>query len=187
MSGPTIHTIGHGTRAIEAFLALLGGSDIERVTDVRSFPGSRRHPQFGREALAASLAKGGIAYEWMPRLGGFREARPESPHIALPPSGFRGYADHMETEEFREALQHLIATSGRVRTTVMCAESLWTKCHRRYLADALTAAGCVVLHIVNTERPAEHRLSPAARLHGPRLIYDVGAAEQPTLPESAPE
>jgi uncharacterized protein (DUF488 family) len=171
--GSTIFTVGHGTRSIDEFLSLLRGADVRLLVDVRSFPGSRRHPQFGMDALAASLAAEGIAYEWKRELGGFRKARTDSRHTALRSPGFRGYADHMETDEFRSTRDWLIDRAAESRTAVMCAESLWWKCHRRMLSDALVAVGCDVWHIMTGGRTYEHRLQPAARVEDDLPVYDV--------------
>ena len=170
---PTIFTIGHGTRDIEEFLSLLRGAGVRLLVDVRSFPGSRRYPQFGKDALAASLESMGITYEWKKELGGFRKPRRGSRHTALASAGFRGYADHMETDEFRAARDWLIRASTETTTAVMCAESLWWKCHRRMLADALVAAGCGVRHIMTGGKIDEHRLHPAARAEDGLPVYDV--------------
>jgi uncharacterized protein (DUF488 family) len=172
-TGPTVFTIGHGARPIEEFLTLLRGAGVLLLVDVRSFPGSRKHPHFGKDALAASLATEGIAYEWKRELGGFRKARPDSRHTALRSAGFRGYADHMETDEFRSARDWLIDQAAKSRTAVMCAESLWWKCHRRMLSDALVATGCDVQHIMTGGRTDEHRLHSAARLEDGLPLYDV--------------
>lgn len=170
----TVFTIGHGTRDIGTFLDLLEGAGVGRLVDVRTAPGSRKHPQFGRDALAASLADAGVEYAWEGQaLGGWRKARPDSRHIALRSPGFRGYADHMETEEFRRARDRLIESSRGTTTAVMCAESLWWRCHRRMLADALVAAGCEVRHIMEGGRLEPHRLSRQARLEGGLPVYDV--------------
>jgi uncharacterized protein (DUF488 family) len=170
----TVWTIGHGARDIDTFVDLLRGQEIERLVDVRTAPGSRKHPQFGKDPLAASLAEAGIDYEWQGRgLGGWRRARPDSRHTALRSAGFRGYADHMETEAFRTARDRLIEGSRGSHTAVMCAESLWWRCHRRMLADALTASGCRVLHIMEGGRVDQHRLSPSARVDGDEVVYDV--------------
>ncbi|MGH2724521.1 MAG: DUF488 family protein [Actinomycetota bacterium] len=172
----TIFTIGHGARSIEEFLALLQGAGIRRLVDVRTAPGSRKHPQFGRDALAASLEERGVEYVWRGKeLGGWRRARPDSRHVALRSPGFRGYADHMETGEFREARRWLIETSADTPTAVMCAESLWWRCHRRMLADALVAAGTPVRHVMEGGRQDDHRLHPAARIEGDLPVYDVEA------------
>jgi uncharacterized protein (DUF488 family) len=170
----TVWTIGHGARDIETFLDLLRGQGIRRLVDVRTAPGSRKHPQFGKDALAHSLEASGIAYGWEgPELGGWRRPRPDSRHVALRSDGFRGYADHMDTAEFRAARDRLIAGSAGTPTAVMCAESLWWRCHRRMLADALTASGCRVLHIMDSGRLDPHRLSRSARVDGEAVIYDV--------------
>jgi uncharacterized protein (DUF488 family) len=169
----TVFTIGHGTREIGAFLELLRGAGIRRLVDVRAAPGSRKHPQFGQEALTASLEDAGIEYGWEGRaLGGWRRARRDSRHTALRSPGFRGYADHMETKEFREARDRLIATAD-TPTAVVCAESLWWRCHRRMLADALVAARCEVRHIMEGGRLEPHRLSRQARLEGDVVVYDL--------------
>ncbi|HEX2030226.1 MAG TPA: DUF488 domain-containing protein [Actinomycetota bacterium] len=173
----TIYTVGHGARAIDEFVSLLAGAGIRRLVDVRTAPGSRKHPQFGKDALAASLGDSGISYRWEPAFGGWRKARPDSRHAALRSSGFRGYADHMETEEFREARGRLIETSTETPTAVMCAESMWWRCHRRMLADALVAAGCEVRHLMTGGRADAHRLHPAARIEGDLPVYDVEVEE----------
>jgi uncharacterized protein (DUF488 family) len=178
-----ILTVGHGARSIETFLELLREAGIERVVDVRTAPGSRRHPQFGRDALAEALAQEGIAYEWRGRdLGGFRKPAPDSPHTALRNDSFRGYADHMAGDAFREGLAWLVRTSRERRTAVMCAESVWWRCHRRMIADALTVAGVPVTHLMDGE-PRKHELHPNARVdQAGRLVYDVGV--QPELSEA---
>ena len=114
---------------------------------------------------------------WRKDLGGFRTPRPDSPHVALRNEAFRGYADYMETEEFRSALSWLIDTSRDTPTVIMCAESLWWRCHRRMISDALTMAGFDVVHILDEGRREPHRLNPSARVEGSRLIYDVGAQQ----------
>ena len=173
-----VFTIGHGARTIEMFLDLLEGAGIELLADVRTAPGSRKHPHFGRDALAASLQSRGIRYEWLGRdLGGFRRTKVDSRHTALRNSGFRGYADHMETEAFGEARDRLIETAREKRTAVMCAESLWWRCHRRMLADGLVAAGCEVVHVMDRGRLEPHRLTTAARVADGTVIYDVPEEE----------
>lgn len=172
LPGPVVYTIGHGARTIDEFLDLLRGAGVRRLVDVRSAPGSRKHPRFGKDALAASLEHNGIGYEWKKELGGFRKTRPGSRHTALRSPGFRGYADHMETEEFRDARDWLVRTCAEPPTAVMCAESLWWRCHRRMLADSLVATGCAVRHIMSGGRLDEHRLHPAARIEDGLPVYD---------------
>lgn len=168
----TLFTVGHGARPLGEFLALLRGAGVARVVDVRTSPTSRKHPHFAGEALAAALRAEGIAYEWRRELGGWRRTRPGSRHTAIRSPGFRGYADHMETPEFRASLASLIASAARTPTAVMCAESLWWRCHRSMLADALVAAGCRVQHILPDGRLARHRLRPEARVEGDAVVYD---------------
>lgn len=170
-----IFTIGHGARDISTFLDLLDGAGVRRLVDVRTAPGSRTHPQFGQAALEAALERRGLAYEWGGQeLGGFRRAGPDSRHVALRSGGFRGYADHMETDGFRRALHDLIRTSVAVSTSVMCAESLWWRCHRRLLSDTLVAHGCRVLHIMDRGKLDAHRLTGGARIVGDsEVVYDV--------------
>jgi len=172
----TILTVGHGTRPIEAFLGLLTHAGVRRLVDVRTAPGSRRNPQFGKDALAASLEVAGIGYVWRKDLGGFRKPLPGTRHTALSARPFQGYADHMDTEEFRAALAWLIATSRDTPTAIMCAETLWWRCHRRMISDALVAAGCCVVHLVDDPEGTPHELSPAARIEDGRPVYDVGAS-----------
>jgi uncharacterized protein (DUF488 family) len=169
---------------------LLRGAAIELLVDVRIAPGSRKHPQFGKDALSASLNGAEIAYEWHKELGGFRKPRSDSRHTALRSSGFRGYADYMETPEFHEALSSLVERRRDRRTAVMCAESLWWRCHRRMIADALLVAGCDVVHLMSAGRREPHDLNPVGRVEGETLVYDVEVgqgdllADEPRTKES---
>ena len=177
----TVWTIGHSTRTIGEFLAALDAHGIEAVIDVRRFPGSRRLPQFGSAELAHALTAAGIAYEWLPSLGGRRKARPDSPNSGWRNASFRGYADHIETEEFAEGLTELLTIADGLRTAIMCAEVLWWRCHRRLISDVLVTQGYEVRHIQD-ERPAEeHRLMPPARLVRGRLTYAALDADQGSL------
>jgi uncharacterized protein (DUF488 family) len=169
-----IFTIGHGLRRAEDFVTDLSRDGVRRLVDVRTAPGSRRNPQFGRDALAAILAGSGIAYEWRKDLGGFRRPRPDSPHRAIRNDAFRGYADHMETAEFRSALGWLEATSTELSTAIMCAESVWWRCHRRMIADVLLLDGWDVVHLLPEGRAQPHRLHTDARVEKGRPIYDAG-------------
>ena len=180
---PTIAGVGHGTRPIEAFIDLLRDAGITLVVDVRTAPGSRRHPQFGRDRLARSLAEAGIDYEWQPDLGGWRTPRPDSPHAALRNASFRGYADHMDTDAFDQALRWLQRRARTRPTAFLCAESLWWRCHRRLIADALAVRGWAVRHLIDPGRSDPHRLHPAARRIGKALRYDVTAPDQLPLGE----
>jgi uncharacterized protein (DUF488 family) len=141
---------------------------------VRTAPGSRRHPQFARDALAGALTRADVAYEWWgAELGGFRRPRPDSRNTALRVDTFRGYADHMQTPAFASALERLMVTAAADPTAIMCAESVWWRCHRRMIADALDVAGCEVLHLVDGPRTEPHRRWDALRVVDGRLVYDV--------------
>lgn len=162
---PVVLTIGHGTRSAEELLTVLQQAGVAVLIDIRRFPGSRRHPQFGRDTLAASLAAGGISYEWQgEELGGRRSRRAESRHVALRNAAFGGYADHMDTPAFRGAVQALVsrAEAGE-RLAVMCAESLWWRCHRSLVADVLVCRGVDVVHLIDVARREPHRMRPAMR------------------------
>jgi uncharacterized protein (DUF488 family) len=167
----TIWTIGHSTRTISAFLALLRDFGLEAVADVRRFPGSRRQPQYAQAALAATLAEHAITYHWLPALGGRRRPRPDSPNTAWRNASFRGYADHISTDEFSEGLSELIDLAGRLRTTLMCAEALWWRCHRALIADVLCLRGIRVVHILDESHTAVHHYTSPARIVQGRLSY----------------
>ena len=167
----TIWTIGHSTRTADELRAVLDAYDIELVADVRRFPGSRRLPQFGSEALAHDLQTHGIAYRWIPALGGRRRADPDSPNLGWRHPAFRAYADHVATEEFAEGLFELLMLARGLRTAVMCAELLWWRCHRRIIADVLTSLGIRVVHIRDERTSEVHRLSPPGHLVRGRLAY----------------
>ena len=176
----TIYTIGHSTRTLESFLALLAREGIQRIADVRRFPGSRRHPHFSREALEESLPANGIAYRHMEAMGGRRNA-PKS----LPPSGWRveafhAYAHHMTTPEFRSARDSLLSDSDRVRTAIMCAEAVPWRCHRNLISDSLTALGWQVMHITDAATTV-HKLTEFATVKGGEVHYVQPEPEQATL------
>jgi uncharacterized protein (DUF488 family) len=169
-----VYTVGHSTLPLESFLALLGTEAIGAVADVRRFPASRRHPHFGREALADALERAGVRYVWLPGLGGRREGRGASPHVAWRSASFRAYADHMETPEFASELTRLLELAAAHRTAVLCAEAVPWRCHRQLIADALLARGIEVRHLIGGAPPGLHRLTPFARLEGQRVVYDRG-------------
>ncbi len=128
----------------------------------------------------------GACYEWRPELGGFRKARPDSPNLALRHQSFRGYADYMQTPEFRGALDALIEEAEARPTAVMCSETLWWRCHRRLIADALVLLhGIDVMHLMHSGAPQEHRPTPGARvLPSGTLQYDATATETATATEA---
>jgi uncharacterized protein (DUF488 family) len=166
-----IWTIGHSTRALSDFLALLATNGIEAVADVRQYPASRRYPHFNQRALSESLAQAGVEYAWLPELGGRRRPRPDSHNTAWRNESFRGYADYMETPEFRAGIERLLEVARRRRTAIMCSEALWWRCHRSLIADALKAAGVIVEHILDPGKNEIHPYTSAARLEDGRLSY----------------
>ncbi len=168
-------SVGHGNLSASALAELLEGAGVAHVVDVRSLPGSRRNPQFHRDQLERWLPEAGITYSWEPRLGGRRRLRPGSPNVALRHEAFRAYADHMATGEFRAGLDSLVELAATEAVVMMCAESVWWRCHRRLLADALVLLREVsVRHLFHDGRVAPHRVTPAARRLGNLLVYDVG-------------
>jgi uncharacterized protein (DUF488 family) len=174
-----LFTIGHGTRSIDELATVLHGSAIELLVDVRRQPGSRRNPHFARESLEAELPGRGIAYEWWgPALGGRRRSNGASRHLAWRDPAFRAYADHMETSEFVDALESLLGRAAASPTAVMCAETLWWRCHRRLISDAAVVRGVDVVHL-GLGVPSTHRLTPEARVDtGHRIVYDVGVPRE---------
>lgn len=174
----TIWTIGHSTRALDAFLDLLAGHRLEAVADVRRFPGSRRYPQYAQAALGAALAAHGIAYRWLPALGGRRRPLPDSLNTAWRNASFRGYADYMGTTEFSRGLDELLDLADRSRTTLMCAEATWWRCHRALIADELCVRGIEVVHILDAGHTATHPYTAPARIVHGRLSYVPADADQ---------
>jgi uncharacterized protein (DUF488 family) len=161
-SPPELLTVGHSTHEIDRFLRLLRSADVELVADVRRFPGSRRHPHFGAEALAGALDGAGIAYVHLPELGGRRSVEPGSPNDGWEVAGFRGYADHLRTDEFAGGHRRLVALAREQRTAVMCAEGQPWRCHRRLIADVFMFDGWRVFHLMPTGRLDQHVPPPFA-------------------------
>jgi uncharacterized protein (DUF488 family) len=167
-----IWTLGHSNRPMETFLGLLEGSSIRLVADVRRFPGSRRHPQFGRESLERHLGEAGIGYRHLDGLGGRRSARaPESPNTGWRVESFNAYADYMDTPEFQSALSELERLAEACETAIVCAEALPWRCHRRLIADALVVRGWTVWDIMGAGKVQPHRLTDFARVVDARLTY----------------
>ena len=175
-----VWTVGHGARPLEELVATLRDADTEALADVRRMPGSRRHPHFGAGSLEAALRQPGIAYLHLPALGGRREPRKDSPHRALRVAAFRGYADHMNSEEFAHGYERLTSLANGSRTAVMCAETLWWRCHRRLIADRLTVDGWTVTHLFAPGKSEPHVLWDAARTLDGHLVYDAGTLPLPT-------
>jgi uncharacterized protein (DUF488 family) len=167
----TVWTVGHSTRSGEEFGNILLAHGIQVLVDVRSFPGSRRYPQFNRTALAESLGRIGIEYKHAPRLGGRRAPRADSHNTAWRNASFRAYADHMESDEFRNGVEELLELAAHARTAVMCAEAVWWRCHRSLISDYLKAAGHIVIHIINQSKTEEHPFTSAARIVEGELSY----------------
>jgi uncharacterized protein (DUF488 family) len=181
----TIWTVGHSTRKIDIFIGLLKENGIKLVADVRMYPGSKRYPQFGREALAKSLNEAGIRYEHFPELGGRRKPKPDSKNTAWRNEMFRGYADYMETEDFRNGIARLLDLAEKTGPTaqptsstrsvagvaIMCAEAVWWRCHRSLISDYLKARGFEVLHILDSKKVEPHPFTSAARIVDGELSY----------------
>jgi uncharacterized protein (DUF488 family) len=157
-----VFTLGHSTHSFEDFQALLAAHEVQRVADVRRFPQSRRHPQFGAASLAEALSAHGVDYRHLPVLGGRRRAATGSPNGGWDNDAFRGYADHALTAQFAAALDELCTLARDRPTAIMCAEGLWWQCHRRIIADRLTVLGWTVLHIGPDGAVTEHALPPFA-------------------------
>jgi len=167
-----IWTIGHSTCSIENFISLLKKNGIELLADVRSLPGSKRYPQFNREALAESLNAHGIRYEHFPELGGRRKPNPDSRNTAWRNASFRGYADYMETEQFHKSVECLLTLAREAGpAAIMCAEALWWRCHRALISDYLKAREIEVIHIVDANKSEAHSFTSAAHIVGGTLSY----------------
>ena len=150
----------------------LASGGVTQVADVRSFPGSRRNPQFGREMLELELPGAGVAYAWLPELGGRRKPKPDSPNFAWEVAAFRAYADYTDTPEFARGLSELLQLAAVQPTAFMCAETHWSRCHRRIISDKLWSLGHEVIHLITPARSEPHHPPPFLRVDGERLRYD---------------
>jgi uncharacterized protein (DUF488 family) len=175
-------TYGHGVDSAERTAAILADADVTSLVDIRTAPGSRRNPQFARAAMEQWLPEADIAYRWEKRLGGFRKPSADNPDVAWREDMFRGYAEYMRSADFGAAINAVLAeteaeTKSR-QVTVMCSESLWSRCHRRLLADFVSVArGVEVRHLIHDGRIEVHRPSPGLRLRDDGLlVYDGGQA-----------
>jgi uncharacterized protein (DUF488 family) len=166
-----VYTVGHSNRTFEELLALLRGHGVRRLVDVRTVPKSLRNPQFHRDVLGPALREHGITYRRVPALGGLRRARPDSENGAWRNASFRGYADHMQTAEFRTAVDDLVSRSRHDDLVIMCAEAVPWRCHRSLVGDALVVRGVEVRDIVSAGAPRPHTLTSFARVDGTRLWY----------------
>lgn len=174
---PLVLTIGHSTRPIGEFIELLRQNEVDRLVDVRTIPRSRHNPQFSREALAKSLRDAGIDYAHIKELGGLRHPRRDSVNTGWRNASFRGYADHMQTENFGQAVDRLLALCDDKRCAVMCAEAVPWRCHRSLLADALLARGIAVEHIMSGTRRDVHTLTSFARIQNGKVVYPETAQD----------
>jgi uncharacterized protein (DUF488 family) len=167
-----IWTIGHSTRTIDEFISLLGEHGIELLADVRLLPGSKRYPQFNKEQLAASLGNAGILYQHFPELGGRRKPRKDSRNTAWRNESFRGYADYMERDEFRNGIERFLDLANHSGPgAIMCAEAVWWRCHRSLISDYLKARGIEVMHILGANKTEPHPFTSAARVVNGHLSY----------------
>ncbi len=169
-----LYTIGHSTRSLEEFIKILKRYGIDLLIDVRSWPYSKKNPQFNRDNLKKSLLEQGIGYEWFGKeLGGRRSKGlgEKSPNKGWRSAGFRNYADHTLTVEFKKGVERLLELSRRRRAAIMCAEKFYWGCHRRILADYLLVKGHKVIHIIDEERSVEHKLTEFAEVINGILIY----------------
>ncbi len=173
MTSTALYTVGHSNRSLEDFVALLQSAGIKTLVDVRAYPQSRRHPQLSRDTLSTQLAQAGISYRWAGKaLGGRRRSRKGSPHTALEADGFRGYADHMASDEFQRGVGELIELARHDPTVIMCAERLPEHCHRSFISDYLNLQGAQVMHLIAPGEMRPHQLNPLARVQAGGLVYD---------------
>lgn len=179
---PTLWTIGHSTRDWDEFVQMLNQAGISVLVDVRRYAGSRRNPQFSGDAMARTLPAAGIAYLPVPELGGRRTPRTDTANLAWRNASFRGYADYMESESYRDATSRLAQLAQAQPTAVMCAEALWWQCHRSLIADDFKARGWEVLHLLAPGRSEAHPFTSAARIVEGRLDYTAAnSGGQPGL------
>jgi uncharacterized protein (DUF488 family) len=172
-------TVGHSTRPLDEFVALLLSHSVTRLIDVRTVPRSRHNPQFNRDSLPAALEITGIQYEHVAGLGGFRRASENSPNLGWRNASFRGYADYMQTGEFAQNLASLMKQAKRERLALMCAEAVPWRCHRSLIADALVVHGLRVEEIINATRRQAHALTSFAKVNGTAITYPPTDATAP--------
>ena len=171
----TIWTIGHSTRSLEEFVAMLHSFNIELIADIRSFPGSRKFPQFNKEALEISLSQNNIQYIHIKELGGRRKANPGSKNTAWRHVAFRSYADYMETASFKDGIKELEQIALKQRTAYMCSEAVWWRCHRSMVSDYLKLLDWKVMHIMGISKEQEHPYTAPAKIINNKLNYEKEA------------
>ena len=179
-----VMTIGHSTRPAKEFIHLLKAHHVQRLVDVRTVPRSRHNPQFNRSELSSALHSARLHYRYMPGLGGFRRARKDSLNTGWRNASFRGFADYMQTTEFRKNLDELITLANAERIAIMCAEAVPWRCHRSLIADALLARGIEVREITSATRSRPHTFTPWAKVNGTQVTYpaqpgDPGMSRDP--------
>ena len=176
MAERVLYTIGHSTRSLEEFLALLAAHEIEALVDIRTIPKSRHNPQFDRERLPPALARAHVRYAHLKALGGLRHPAKDSVNLGWRNASFRGFADYMGTVEFESGLSRLEATAARRRTAIMCAEAVPWRCHRSLVADALVLRGWRVRHIQSRRTAGPHVLTPFLTVRSGKPIYPAPEA-----------
>ena len=178
---PVVLTIGHSTRTLEEFIALLEAHAVSRVVDVRTVPRSRHNPQFNKNTLPRALKKADVGYVHLPGLGGLRHTQRDSLNMGWRNTSFRGYADYMQTTEFEESLEELIQLAKQDRIALMCAEAVPWRCHRSLIADALLVRGIRAEDIMSLTHRQVHTLTPFAKVRGTTITYPT------EVPQSSPE
>ena len=174
-----VFTIGHSIRTLEEFVQLLKVYNVNLLVDVRTVPRSRHNPQFNKETLPASLKQDGIRYIHMPEIGGLRHPKRDSINLAWENSGFRGYADYMQTQEFTDNLLKIVALARENCLALMCAEALPWRCHRNLLSDALVVHHVKVEHIIGKDSTINHQLTEFAQIEGTKITYPLYTKETP--------
>lgn len=169
----TIYTIGHSTRPFDEFIAALNSFDIGILADVRSYPGSRKYPQYNKETLEKTILAEKMQYIHLPLLGGRRKVNPDSHNDAWRHPAFRGYADYMESGEFHTGIENLWQIALTNRVAYMCSEAVWWRCHRSLISDYLKVRGWKVLHIMGKDKVQEHPYTSAAKIINGKLSYQA--------------
>jgi uncharacterized protein (DUF488 family) len=172
MSNNIIWTIGHSTHPQEEFVAILHSFNIKMLVDIRNYPGSRRYPHFNKEALEVSLPANGIQYLHLKELGGRRKPVENSMNTTWRNEAFRGYADYMQTVEFKQAIEKLETVAQTNFTAYMCSEAVWWNCHRSLVSDYLKWKGWTVMHIMNLNKATEHPYTKPAKIVNGILSYN---------------
>jgi len=168
---PVVLTVGHSTRTLAEFIRLLQVHEVSRVVDVRTVPRSRHNPQFNKSSLPLALKKAGLGYIHMPGLGGLRHAKRDSLNMGWRNTSFRGFADYMQTPEFKLSIEELIQLAKQERVALMCAEAVPWRCHRSLIADALLVRGICTEDIMSPIRRTVHTLTPFAKVRGTTITY----------------